>query len=120
MPATGYRYLINLPGVRGGNMIVEGTRIGVHDVTGLVVNGASVEDVVRSFPDLTRAQVYECLAYYEDHRAEIDALIAQCRKDPSEGASVAEDPFAAVIGAFEGAHEATGRMAEEILYGKGK
>lgn len=77
MPATAYRYLINLPGVRGGCTIVEGTRIGVHDVTGLVVNGASVDDVVRSFPDLTRAQVYECLAYYEDHRAEIDALIAR-------------------------------------------
>ena len=69
--------IINLPGVRGGSTIVEGTRIGVHDVTGLVVNGASVDDVVRSFPDLTRAQVYECLAYHEDHRGEIDALIAR-------------------------------------------
>lgn len=77
MPATAYRYLINLPGVRGGSTIVEGTRIGVHDAVGLVVNGASVDDVVRSFPDLTRAQVYECLAYYEDHRAVIDALIAR-------------------------------------------
>ena len=77
MPATAYRYLINLLGVRGGCTIVEGTRIGVHDAVGLVVNGASVDDVVRSFPDLTRAQVYECLAYYEDHRAEIDALIAR-------------------------------------------
>jgi uncharacterized protein (DUF433 family) len=56
---------------------VEGTRIGVHDVVGLIVNGASIDDVVRSFPDLTRAQVYECLAYFEDHRAEIDALIAR-------------------------------------------
>lgn len=77
MPATGYRYLVSLPDVRGGTTIVEGTRLGVHDVVGLIVNGASVDDVVRSFPDLTRAQVYECLAYYEDHRAEIDALIAR-------------------------------------------
>ena len=77
MPATAYRYLINLPGVRGGNTIVEGTRIAVHDVVGIFINGASVDDAVRSFPDLTRAQVYECLAYYEDHRAEIDALIAR-------------------------------------------
>jgi hypothetical protein len=38
---------------------------------------SSVDDVVRSFPDLTRAQVYECLAYYEDHRAEIDSLVAR-------------------------------------------
>jgi uncharacterized protein (DUF433 family) len=26
---------------------------------------------------LTRAQVYECLAYYEDHRVEFDALVAR-------------------------------------------
>jgi uncharacterized protein (DUF433 family) len=77
MPATGYRYLVRLPSVRGGNTIIEGTRIGVHDVVGLVVNGASIDDAVRSFPDLTRAQVYECLAYYEDHRGEIDTLIAR-------------------------------------------
>jgi hypothetical protein len=26
---------------------------------------------------LTKAQVYECLAYYEDHRGEIDLLVAR-------------------------------------------
>ena len=72
-----YCYLERVPGIRSGNTIVSGTRIGVHDVVGLIVNGASVDDVVRSFPELTRAQVYECLAYYEDHRAEIDGLVAQ-------------------------------------------
>ena len=77
MAATAYRYLTKIPGVRGGNTVVERTRVGVHDVVGLVVNGAGVDDVVRSLPDLTRAQVYECLAYYEDHRGEIDALIAR-------------------------------------------
>jgi uncharacterized protein (DUF433 family) len=77
MAATAYRYLVNLPGVCQGRTIVEGTRIGVHDVVGLVVNGATVDDVLRSFPDLTRAQIYECLAFYEDHRTEIDALVAE-------------------------------------------
>ena len=61
MAATSYRYLVNLPGVCQGKTIVEGTRIGVHDVVGLILNGASVDDVCRSFPDLSRAQVYECL-----------------------------------------------------------
>ena len=72
-----YRYLEKVPGVRSGNAVVVNTRIGVHDVVGLIVNGATVDDVVRSFPDLTRAQVYECLAYYEDHRGEIDYLVAR-------------------------------------------
>lgn len=77
MPATSYRYLTNIPGVCAGRTIIEGTRLGVHDVVGLIVNGASVDDVGRSFPGVTRAQAYECLAYYEDHRPEIDALIAE-------------------------------------------
>ncbi|GMU24634.1 MAG: hypothetical protein AMXMBFR13_47080 [Phycisphaerae bacterium] len=77
MPSTSYRYLVSHPNICGGKIIVEGTRIGVHDVVGLFVNGATVDEVQRSFPSLTRAQVYECLAYYEDHRAAIDVLIAQ-------------------------------------------
>lgn len=83
MVATAYRYLVNVPGVCQGRTVVEGTRIGVHDVIGLIVNGASIEDALRSFPDLTRAQVYECLAFYEDHRTEIDALVAEQMAEPT-------------------------------------
>ncbi len=82
MPATSYRYLINLAGIRSGRTIIEGTRTGVHDVVGLIVNGAGVDDVCSSFTSVTRAQVYECLAYYEDHRAEIDDLVARQMDDP--------------------------------------
>jgi hypothetical protein len=35
-----------------------------------------VDEVVGSFPSLTRAQFYECLAYYEDHQSEFDPLVA--------------------------------------------
>jgi len=82
MPATSYRYLTRQPGVRSGRTIIEDTRIGVHDVIGLIVNGANIDEVCRSFPSVTRAQVYECLAYYEDHRAEIDDLVAAQMHDP--------------------------------------
>ena len=74
---TDFRYLQRIAGVRGGHTIVEGTRIGVHDVVGLFLTGRTIDEIIRSFPDLKRSQVYECLAYYEDHRAEIDALIAR-------------------------------------------
>ena len=76
MIATSYRYIVQRAGVRSGHAIVEGTRIGVHDVVAMIKTGASVDEVVNSFPRLTRAQVYECLAYYEDHQAEIDPLVA--------------------------------------------
>lgn len=57
IPET-YRYIIRSPGSRSGNAIVEGTRIGVHDVIGLLQNGV------------------EWLAYHEDQRGEIDVLVA--------------------------------------------
>jgi len=75
---TEYAYIIRQSTVRGGNPIVTGTRIGVHDVVGLLQNGETVDSLVtQCFPALTRAQVYECLAYYEDHRGEIDVLVAR-------------------------------------------
>lgn len=73
-----YRYIVRTPDVRSGNAAVEGTRIGVHDVIGLLHNGETVDSLRQNcFPQLTRAQIFECLAYYEDHRGEIDLLVAR-------------------------------------------
>ena len=74
--ATAYRYIARIDGIRSGRPIIEGTRIAVHDVMGLILNGAEIDDVIRSFPALTRSQVYECLAYYEDNKDDIDLLVA--------------------------------------------
>ena len=81
---TAYRYITRQPGVRSGHAIIEGTRIGVHDVIGLLQNDETVDSIVtRCFPNITRAQVYECLAYYEDHRGEIDVLVARQMAAPT-------------------------------------
>jgi uncharacterized protein (DUF433 family) len=74
--ATSYRYIVRRAGVRSGHAIIEGSRIGVHDVVALVRTGCSVDEVVASLPGLTRAQVFESLAYFEDHRAELEPLVA--------------------------------------------
>ncbi len=77
-----YRYITRTPGVRGGHARIENTRVGVHDVIGSLQNGETVESIPQCYPGLTRAQAYECLAYYEDHRAEIDHLIASQMASP--------------------------------------
>ncbi len=82
--SVGYRYITRQPGVRGGHAIIEGTRVGVHDVISLLQNGETVDSVVaRCLLNITRAQVYECLAYYEDHRGEIDVLVARQMSAPT-------------------------------------
>ncbi len=76
MIATSYRYIVRRAGVRSGHAIIEGTRIGVHDVVAMIRSGTTVDEVVASLQGLSRAQVYESLAYYEDHQAELEPLIA--------------------------------------------
>lgn len=79
---TAYRHIVRAVGIRGGRVVVEGTRIGVHDVVGLLQNGETVDSLpLNCFPGLTRSQIYSCLAYYEDHREEIDLLIARQMTD---------------------------------------
>ena len=80
-----YRYIVRSAGVRSGDPIVEATRIAVHDVIGLLQNGETIDTLRENcFPQLIRSQVYECLAYYEDHRGEIDLLVAKQTARASE------------------------------------
>jgi uncharacterized protein (DUF433 family) len=81
--ATNYRYIVKTKDIRGGNARSEGTRIGIHDVVSLLRSGETIDSIASCFPDITRAQVYECLAYYEDHRGEIDLLIARQMAEPA-------------------------------------
>jgi uncharacterized protein (DUF433 family) len=81
--ATAYRYIVSEDGVRGGHARVEGTRIGVHDVVSYFLLGSNMDEVAARFPDLSRAQIYECLAYYEDHRSEIEALALPQTAEPT-------------------------------------
>jgi uncharacterized protein (DUF433 family) len=54
---------------------LDGTRIRVRDIAAARdVAGLTPEEIAATvYPDLTLAQIYAALAYYEDHRAEIDA-----------------------------------------------
>jgi uncharacterized protein (DUF433 family) len=73
-----YRYIVRSADVRSGHARVEGTRIAVHDVIGLLQSGESVDTLTATvLTALTKAQVYECLSDYEDHRGEIDLLVAR-------------------------------------------
>jgi uncharacterized protein (DUF433 family) len=45
-----YRYILKTPGVCGGNPRIEGTRICVPDVIGLLQNGETVDSVTLQLP----------------------------------------------------------------------
>lgn len=71
---TEYVHIVRTPGILGGEPYIAGHRIRVRDVVAARDLGAlSPEEIAASiYPDLSLAQVYAALAFYEDHRAEID------------------------------------------------
>jgi uncharacterized protein (DUF433 family) len=70
--------IVRTPGTCGGQPRIEGHRIKVAHVAICHERlGMSPEDLVRRYPSLTLAQVYAALAYYFDHKDEIDADIRE-------------------------------------------
>lgn len=62
------------PGTCGGKPRIAGHRIRVADIVDWCERmGQTADEVVHRFPQLSLADVYAALAYYHDHREEIDA-----------------------------------------------
>lgn len=66
-------------GVRSGKPHIAGTRITVADVKTMYLNaGMSLEEIAATY-DLSLPAVYAAIAYYYDHRADIDRSIEESR-----------------------------------------
>lgn len=68
--------LVTTPGVCGGRIRIDGTRITVHRVAVLYKQGQHAEDIAQTYPHLSLSQVYTALAYYHAHRDKIDQELA--------------------------------------------
>jgi uncharacterized protein (DUF433 family) len=64
-------------GICGGRPRIAGHRIRVQDVVIWTEQGQSPDQIVASFPQVSLADVYAALAYYHDHRDEIDRQIRE-------------------------------------------
>jgi uncharacterized protein (DUF433 family) len=68
--------IVSTPGTCGGKPRIAGHRITVkHIVICHQRGGQSVDEIVSDYPGITLSDVYAALAYYFDHRDEIDADI---------------------------------------------
>ena len=68
--------LVRTPGVCGGRIRIDGTRITVHRIAVLYKQGQNAEEVARTYPHLSLGQVYTALAYYHANRDEVEAELA--------------------------------------------
>jgi uncharacterized protein (DUF433 family) len=75
MTTTAYPYISTN---ENGVPYIEGTRLKVAHIAIDHVGGRrSAERIARAYPPLTAAQVHSALAYYYDHRDEIDRYIRE-------------------------------------------
>ena len=76
-PTLEKRHIEVTPDVCGGRARVAGHRIRVQDVVLWTEQGQSADQIVAEFPQLSLADVYAALAYYHDHREEVDQQIRE-------------------------------------------
>ena len=63
-----------------GALRIMGTRVGLDTVLVCFKEGETPEQIVESFPTVTRAQVYGAIAYYLDNQTLIDDHFAEVRR----------------------------------------
>ena len=59
---------------------IAGTRLRVQDVVAHHLAGRRLEEIAEAYPSYSRAQILSALAYYYDHRDEIDRIMAEHRQ----------------------------------------
>ena len=75
---TVYGHVTKDPKVCGGKACLDDTRIRVMDIVELQRQGKKPEEMLHVFAvPLTLAQVHAALAYYYDHREEIETSFAE-------------------------------------------
>src|SRR5688572_30534051 len=73
-------YIVKTPNICGGEARVDGTRISVGWIVGqMIYAGRTLDEMVEDYAHvpLSPAQIHAALAYYYDHTAEIENLIAE-------------------------------------------
>jgi uncharacterized protein (DUF433 family) len=81
MLSVSKEHITKTPGVCGGKACIAGHRIRVMDVVALHERWKrSPAEIADTYPTITLADVYAALAYYHDHRDEIEAEFERDRQ----------------------------------------
>lgn len=80
MGSAAVNHIDMTPGVCGGKPRVAGTRIRVEDIViWHELQGRSPAEIVADFPQLSLADIHAALAFYFDHREEIQRQMRESR-----------------------------------------
>jgi uncharacterized protein (DUF433 family) len=72
-----FQHIVTTPGIAGGKPRIDGRRIAVENIVIWHEQmGYSVDEIATQY-DLALSEIYSALAYYYDHKEEIDNAIAE-------------------------------------------
>lgn len=96
------QHIVQTPGVVGGKPRIAGRRISVNDIVVWHERmGRSVDEISADF-DLSFAEIYAALAYYFDHRDEIDKIIKDAGELAEQMRRTNNSPLAEKLKAMRG------------------
>ncbi len=70
-----HAYVQKRLGINDGEPSLHNSNVTVREIVTRVRTGETIEELVRAYGFLNRAQLYDALSYYYDHTAEIDEYI---------------------------------------------
>ncbi|HEX7376828.1 MAG TPA: DUF433 domain-containing protein [Pirellulales bacterium] len=73
---TEHPHIVHVPGLCGGEPVIDGLRVAVRHVATLHQRGDEIVDIASAL-GISEAQVFHALSCFFDHRDEIIALIAR-------------------------------------------
>ncbi len=77
MPTVLETSLVRTPGICGGCLRIDGTRMTVNQVVTLSKSGLTAAQIVEQYPQRTLEEIHTVLAWYYAHQAEFDKELAQ-------------------------------------------
>ncbi len=80
---THHPYIVVRNHIQGGEPTIRGTRVAVRSVVQYILRqGMAPEALIKEFPQLSLAALYDALSFYYDHRPLVDKLL----REQTEGA----------------------------------
>jgi uncharacterized protein (DUF433 family) len=77
MPTQLDTTLVRTPGICGGRLRIDGTRMTVNQIVTLHKQGLTALQIIESYPQRTLSEIYTVLAWYHAHQAEFDQELAE-------------------------------------------
>ena len=76
MPTVLETNLVRTPGICGGRLRIDGTRMTVNQIVSLHIQGLSAAQIVEQYPQRTLSQIYTVLAWYHANKDSFDRELA--------------------------------------------